>query len=336
MLEQRYGSRVRQAFLADIDQLRQRVALGDITALIAARQIDAAVRALGVGTTAYRTLEATIAEIFEDAGRAFTELFPRVRDPRGLQIRFGFDIRHPEAERWLRSLSSQLITGIVEDQRAAVRKALEAGLVRGDNPRRTALDIVGRMDRATGRRRGGLIGLSLSQAEWLQSARAELASADPKAMRSYLARERRDRRFDAAVRTALREGRPVDTATAQRAAERYSDRLLLLRGETIGRSETLNALRSGKHQAFVQGAEAAGVDARHIERQWDATNDQNTRPDHWAAEGQIVKGNDPFVVGGYQMRFPGDASLGAPLSQTINCRCVEIHRVDWIGRLADG
>jgi hypothetical protein len=46
-----------------------------------------------------------------------------------------------------------------------------------------------------------------------------------------------------------------------------------------------------------------------------------TRPDHFRAHGQRVEKSKPFIVGGQKLRFPGDSTLGASASNTINCRC---------------
>ncbi len=50
-----------------------------------------------------------------------------------------------------------------------------------------------------------------------------------------------------------------------------------------------------------------------------STDDSRTRPTHHAAEGQRVPVGAPFVVGGFELRFPGDPS--GPANDVINCRC---------------
>lgn len=57
---------------------------------------------------------------------------------------------------------------------------------------------------------------------------------------------------------------------------------------------------------------------------WLSQEDERVRPTHVVADGQTVPINQPFIVGGYQLLFPGDDSLGAPVNETILCRCVEV------------
>lgn len=56
-------------------------------------------------------------------------------------------------------------------------------------------------------------------------------------------------------------------------------------------------------------------------KQWCSVKDGKTRKSHIAADGQLRKLDEPFTVGGCKMMFPQDDSLGASLSEIINCRC---------------
>lgn len=60
-------------------------------------------------------------------------------------------------------------------------------------------------------------------------------------------------------------------------------------------------------------------------KRWVSIMDEHTRPDHKEADGQIVKINDPFVVGDSLLNYPRDFSLGATPSEIINCRCSVIY-----------
>lgn len=61
--------------------------------------------------------------------------------------------------------------------------------------------------------------------------------------------------------------------------------------------------------------------ATHI---WLSMKDEKVRHSHDVADEQIVPINEPFIVNGYKMMFPLDDSFGAPLSEIMGCRCIEI------------
>jgi len=58
-----------------------------------------------------------------------------------------------------------------------------------------------------------------------------------------------------------------------------------------------------------------------ISKEWVAVLDSRTRATHAAADGQVVAFNGTFKVGGYDLRYPGDSTLGAPAQEVVNCRC---------------
>ncbi len=326
-LEREYGPRIRRAFEGAFAEVRRRVNEADLVRAVQAGNIAAAVEAVGVTGPALRLFEQEIERAFEEAGRRFMGLFPKrgVRGPNGLQVQFAFDIRNPEAERWLADNAAGLVTRVVEDQREAIRAFLTEDLSRGVNPRTAALRLVGRINRATGRREGGIIGLSGPQSRYLRNAGDYLDAGDGR----YFDLTLRDKRLDGPIRRAMESG-SVPASLRNRALTAYSNRLLRHRGETIAQTETLNALRAAKHEAFSQGAQQAGVDDDLVTRVWDATGDGRTRLSHVFADGQEIVGRDAvFRVGGYPMRYPGD-SRDAPASETVRCRCIEITRIDFI------
>jgi hypothetical protein len=72
---------------------------------------------------------------------------------------------------------------------------------------------------------------------------------------------------------------------------------------------------------FYNHMELAKTQITHT---WQTMEDERVRLTHAEADLQTVPINVPFTVGGYQMMFPGDDSLGAPLKEIIGCRCVEL------------
>jgi hypothetical protein len=59
-----------------------------------------------------------------------------------------------------------------------------------------------------------------------------------------------------------------------------------------------------------------------ITKRWVTRRDERVREPHAAADGQTVPLDQPFIVDGFAMRYPGDRN--APAYLTINCRCVTV------------
>jgi HK97 family phage portal protein len=93
------------------------------------------------------------------------------------------------------------------------------------------------------------------------------------------------------------------------------------RPDLIARTEMGSAANAGVAESMVQ----SGVVEK---KRWITTGgtagDGHTRETHGDAHDQVVKIDEPFEVGGYQMMFPGDVSLGAPAKETIGCRCTSV------------
>lgn len=60
-------------------------------------------------------------------------------------------------------------------------------------------------------------------------------------------------------------------------------------------------------------------------KKWVTMHDQRVRKTHAEADGQEVDIDKPFEVGGYQMMYPLDKSLGAHSKECVNCRCIVIY-----------
>lgn len=91
------------------------------------------------------------------------------------------------------------------------------------------------------------------------------------------------------------------------------------RAKVIARTEVLTAARGGAYDEVS----TLGMTGTH---EWLAVNDTRTRETHAQADGQVVALDQPFAVGGYSLRFPGDPN--APASETIQCRCDTAYELD--------
>ena len=315
----------REAFEEAVADITSTAQMASLEAAIARGDTQAALRALNLGPEFWAPLDRAMTRVFEQgAVWQLAQTFPKRGRLAGLQIRF--DGRHHRAEAWTRQNGARLVAEVAASVKEAVAQTVEDGLVAGRNPRRVALDIAGKVNRATGRREGGIIGLTGQQARYVTNAREELENLDS----AYFRRKLRDGRFDRTIAKAIREGKPLTKADIDRITARYSDSLLKHRAEVIARTEALTALNAGRQEGIMQMADGGDIPRTAIKREWLSTPDSRTRDSHSSMNRQVVGIDEPFVSpSGARMVFPGDKSLDAPTSETIQCRCSFRTRVDW-------
>ena len=81
-----------------------------------------------------------------------------------------------------------------------------------------------------------------------------------------------------------------------------------------------------QNEAALDAQDEAKKKGANVVKQWDATLDDRTRPDHQAADGQIREIDEPFDVGGEKMKAPG---VGGSAKNVCNCRCCLLQRAKW-------
>lgn len=87
------------------------------------------------------------------------------------------------------------------------------------------------------------------------------------------------------------------------------------------RTAVTGAQNAGRMDSYV-AATKMGIE---MEREWVSALDSRTRPEHAEADGQVVGVDEPFIVGGEKLMFPGDRSGSG--WNIYNCRCTQIARV---------
>jgi len=120
------------------------------------------------------------------------------------------------------------------------------------------------------------------------------------------------------LQEAIEEGLGID-----RTSERISDALSTItrrRATIISRTEIIPA----SNAAVSAGARETGL---ALDKEWISAQDNRVRRiprddfDHLDADGQIVDMDEPFIVTGEELMFPGDTSRGASAGNVIQCRC---------------
>ncbi len=114
--------------------------------------------------------------------------------------------------------------------------------------------------------------------------------------------------FEIAKNIASGMNSPLETA------KNNAIRIARTEGHRIQQESALDAL----DEAAENGAD--------VVKQWDATLDGRTRPEHQKADGQIRELDEYFDVGGEKMKAPG---VGGSARNVCNCRCCMLHRARW-------
>ncbi len=300
---------IRKGFLEAINAGASKVVLRELAAKLAAGDLPGAYAVLRIDPRMFGDLDRAITEGYWASG---TSVSASVGDGTP------FSIRTPQADAWVAKQAGELITNIVEGQREIVRYVLDVGLKNGRNPEVIARDIAGRMNRVTGRREGGFIGLTKPQSRYAQRAREELA--DPERMANYLTRKLRDRRFDATVRKAIEDGKPLSKTMIEKLVNRYNDRMLYARANLISHNEGLIAMEAGRREGYRQMIENGSIKAEKLRKIWHHTPREDPRLDHMAMDEKRVGLDDKFVFpDGVQMDRAHDPVGGA--KHNLGCEC---------------
>lgn len=304
--------RVKAAFLEAVKGLRDRVRLTDLIPLLKAGDVEGAIRLVGLDPAAFRALDRVLEMVFEAGGID-------AADGIGLRIAPRFDFR--AAQPWLVRHTTGLIAQITEDQRTMIRAVLaplSAGadpMLTGETPQKLALDLVGRVSRVTGRREGGLLGLTREQAGWARNYEAEIGADVPSA--KALTRKLRDRRFDRTVRKAIAEDRPIPADLQEKMAAAYRNRTLRMRAETIALNEASTVLHQAQIEAWDQAIARGAVAESNVRRFWITAGDDGVRPTHRAVPGMNKEG-----VGLHQpFQTPKGPTMQPGWAFDPGCRC---------------
>ncbi|QIG73376.1 head morphogenesis protein [Rhizobium phage RHph_Y5A] len=235
---------------------------------------------------------------------------------RGLRPSVGisFDPTNPRAAASAQELAYQFIREVTDEQRDVVRQAVTDALGEGDHPKKAARDI------------RDSIGLTRKQNEAVKNYRRALETNSADALDRAL----RDRRFDRTVQRAQDTDTPLTPDQIDKMVDRYRERFVTYRADTIGLTESTTATSMANHEAMLQTLEMADIDPNDVEKKWNSTLDGRTRPSHvylGAHGGQIVRGMDGLFMSGLgnRLMFPGD--LHAPGADRIRCRCVCSYRI---------
>jgi len=226
-----------------------------------------------------------------------------------LKVLVNFDQTNDAAIEQMRLNQLRIIRNFTEQQRLATKLALIDGIRRGLNPRQQAL-----LFRAS-------IGLTETQVQWVINFRKLLEELDTEVFKRLL----RDKRFDATIRRAIENQEPLTAEQIDKMVDRYRQRVLTYRSETIARTESLTAVHQGVENMYQQAIDDGILDRDSMEQTWHTAPDERVRGSHRFMHLQKRPMDEPFLSGlGNYLRYPGDPN--APVEDRIDCRCMKTVR----------
>jgi len=120
--------------------------------------------------------------------------------------------------------------------------------------------------------------------------------------------------------------RLTNAETAKQAQDKIKERNPG-RSELIAETETQAVAEESKFteaQRLNDELKKNRVVQQVIEKEWMTMGDQMVRAAHARANGQKRAIQEPYIVGGEMLRFPGDMSLGASIWNVVRCRCISL------------
>lgn len=245
--------------------------------------------------------------IAEGTPAIVTELLPdgAVTSP------WSFSISEPFTAQYIREFVGNDIREITDTTVAAVRQTIERGQRQGRNPRNIAVDFRDN------------IGLTSRMEQAIANYRAGLESLSPEVLNRVL----RDKRFDSTIRNAIGSGTALSETQIDKMVQRYRERSIKSRSETIARTEQLTAVTVGQRQSLLQARDQGKLSPR-LRRFWEYTHDSRTR--HWHRDVPTLNPEGVTIDEQYLTQPPGRTEyVSAPrdpmvsAANRVNCRCRE-------------
>lgn len=297
---------VREKFLAAVAEIRGTVDEAALIAALDAGDFERIMQILGLADQAvgnegdlFQGMLDPIEHGVHEAGHAAIETTPAIARLGG-SVAMRFDLVNPHTVQAVQQHGFNLIRQISDDTRNGVRAIVAHAMEFGGHPYEQARQIK------------QLVGLTENQVAAVSNYRRLLEAGDSDA----LTRELRDHRFDPTVRGAIREGVALPKGQVDTMVQRYADRMLAMRAETIARTETINAARLGTQAAWTQAGENGLLSHNKIRQGWMVTPDD--RLCQYCSE--VPDMNPDGVPLGGQFKTPFGPVDGPTLHP--NCRCI--------------
>lgn len=296
----RNRTKMGRAFLLAIEALRAREDIRWGSPLEIGRAMTTALEGLGIPASAW-----SLKEAWQQTYRAGAEAeLAALADKPVLKVDIGaelrFDLLNPEAVNFITAYTFGLIREISDETRRGVQVILRDAFQQGRDITQQAREI------------RQLVGLTERQAQAVVNFRRMLETGTEASLREALTRARRDQRFDSTIQRAIDGAARLPQERIDRMVDRYSERLLRYRSETIARTETARAASAGQQELWRQAESQGLLNRARTQMRWTTARDERTCRYCAPMDGKQV----PF---GQSFSTLLGTSSGPPLHPS--CRC---------------
>lgn len=320
---------VRDAFVAMVADLNNGVDWKRLLSALKKGDVDGAVAAMNIEAAVFFGLAGAMETAYVAGGALAANT---ISGPGGARLLFRFNMANPVAQAWISENAGQQIVGrMTRETLDLVRKTIVEGYARGENPLNIATDLAGRAvgPGAWPKRVGGVITLDGPRAARLQAVTVGMRT--PAGVQglviahtdgTFSVRYKVNKATEMRILSAYHKGQAVPEAQRLVSETQYYNQLLKARGDTIARTETGQAVMSGRFEAWRQAAEDKGYDVNDIVKTWrHGSSSKHRRPDHVAMNGKSVRGlYAPFAFqDGVLKQHALDGEGGG--AHDINCGC---------------
>lgn len=259
-------------------------------------------------------------DMFEDVSRylgtatqtvfvqAANESTDYIRD--SAHVTIAFDQFNQGAVAVMQATTLRLIREFTDSQREVVREVVTQGIIAGIGPREQARNF------------RDVVGLTQRQAQAVLNYRAKLETVGNRDVKASIQRlalglKLRDGRGDAQIKRAIRENTPLAPDRIDWLVQRYHERSVKARAETIARTEALAAVHQADKNAFDQAVAAGRIRPEDIEEEWVSARDTRVRDSHVILNGQKHRFGELWQGLYGVLKFPGDPD--SPAAERVNC-----------------
>ena len=308
-----YSPKIRRAIIESYREFLGEVSDARIASILRSEGVPGLLAlADELGGTIAENVTPLLTDAWRDTGRKASTVLPKG----AIVAPFSFDTLRVSAFEASGAYRAAFVTYITEKQRQAINSAIERSIMEGQT--------VAQLSRAI----RGSIGLTVEQERWVENYRRQLLSMDAAALERAL----RDRRSDGLYQRLIDSGDMLTSDQIDSMVERYRQRMVKYRAETIARTEAYGAVQMGEYETIL-AADMQGSLSPLLRRFWVDSADERVRVYHAPIASMNPEGvavNEVFQTPLGPMRYPLDP-LGSARNR-VNCRChVEYEMPDVLG-----